>query len=121
MGSLLQEGAERTTSRWSPLSDWSRLSYMKSADDALLVGALVLWGVLASGCSAGPAALGLGDCRENSMTCCIKKYPYDPVGACGATAWDIEHAMQSVKAVDEATPEAEDGVDEFANNKDLPE
>ena len=20
------------------------------------------------------------------MTCCIKKYPYDPVGACGATA-----------------------------------
>jgi hypothetical protein len=55
------------------------------------------------------------------MTCCIKKYPYDPVGACGATAWDIEQAMQSVKAVDEATPEAEDGVDEFANNKDLPE
>ena len=24
------------------------------------------------------------------MTCCIKKYPYDPMEACGATAADIE-------------------------------
>jgi len=29
------------------------------------------------------------------MTCCIKKHPYDPVGACGATAADIETAIEA--------------------------
>jgi hypothetical protein len=28
------------------------------------------------------------------MTCCIKKYPYDPVGTCGATVADIEAAVR---------------------------
>jgi hypothetical protein len=65
----------------------------------------VLWGLLASGCSAGTAAMGLSDCGNNTMECCIKKYPYDPVGACGATALDIEEAIEAgvmVEMVDHA-------------------
>lgn len=49
------------------------------------------------------------------MTCCIKKHPYDPVGACGATPSEVEQALRAVRAdvdVDE---------DDFANIKDLPE
>ena len=57
-------------------------------------GAAAWWSLLTSGCSAGTAAVGMGDCN-NSMTCCIKKFPFDPVGACGAVAADIEAAIQA--------------------------
>ncbi|WNG31295.1 hypothetical protein F0U62_01540 [Cystobacter fuscus] len=59
----------------------------------MLLGVAALWSMLASGCSAGTAAVGLSDCGNNTMTCCIQKHPYDPVGACGATAADIEEAI----------------------------
>jgi hypothetical protein len=55
------------------------------------------------------------------MTCCIKKHPYDPAGACGATASDIEQALKSVRADDDIATMTMDDEDEFANNKDLPE
>ena len=52
----------------------------------------MLWGVLTSGCSAGMSAVGLTEC-DNSMTCCIKKFPLDPAGACGASTADIQAAV----------------------------
>ena len=55
----------------------------------------VLWGVLVSGCSAATVPLGLSECGNNTMTCCIQKFPYDPVGACGATAADIQEAIEA--------------------------
>jgi hypothetical protein len=84
---------------------------MKHRNYALRLGAAVLWGVLASSCSAGTTAIGLSDCGNNTMTCCIQKHSYDPAGACGATASDIELALRAVRA-DE---------DDFANNAALPE
>lgn len=77
---------------------------MKQLDCALSLGAAVLWGMLASGCSAGSVAMGPSDCRpgDKTMTCCIKKYPYDPVGACGATASDIEEAIKAGATVETA-------------------
>ena len=55
--------------------------------------AMVLsWNTLVLGCSAGTAAVGLTDCGD-SMTCCIKKHPLDPEGACGATATEIQAAL----------------------------
>lgn len=36
------------------------------------------------------------------MTCCIQKHPYDPVGACGATATDIEVAIEAGVLVENA-------------------
>ena len=46
------------------------------------------------------------------MTCCIKKHPYDPVGACGASPSEVEQ-VRMVAVVDE-------GEDDFANNASLP-
>ncbi|WNG39140.1 hypothetical protein F0U61_39850 [Archangium violaceum] len=48
------------------------------------------------------------------MSCCIKKFPTDPVGACGATASDIEQALRMAAQIDE-------DADDFANNASLPE
>ncbi len=62
----------------------------------------MLGSVLVSGCSAGSAAIGLSDCGNNTMTCCIQKYPYDPVGACGATATDIAAAIEAGVLVENA-------------------
>jgi hypothetical protein len=53
------------------------------------------------------------------MTCCIKKYPYDPVGACGATASDIAEALKTgstfenalQRRSDEGAGEEEEGDD----------
>ena len=36
------------------------------------------------------------------MTCCIKNYPYDPVGACGATTSDIAEAIKVGARVENA-------------------
>jgi hypothetical protein len=55
------------------------------------------------------------------MTCCIKKYPYDPVGACGATASDIEQAIRAGVTIDEYAPMPVVKEGDFANNEDLPE
>ncbi|WNG13306.1 hypothetical protein F0U63_00490 [Cystobacter fuscus] len=66
---------------------------MESLNHTRCIEGVVLWGVLVLGCSAGTAAVGLSDCGNNTMTCCIQKHPYDPVGACGATAADIEEAI----------------------------
>lgn len=74
---------------------------MKHLNRALSLGAAALAGTLVLGCSAGTAAVGLTDCN-NSMTCCIKKYPYDPVGACGATAADIEEAIKAGAVIETA-------------------
>jgi hypothetical protein len=78
----------------TPLSKTFGIVSMKHRNYALILAGAMSCGVLTSGCSAGTAAMGLGDCGNNTMTCCIKKYPYDPVGACGATAADIEEAIE---------------------------
>ena len=90
------------------------LTGMNHLNPALTLTAVVLWGILASGCSAGSAAMSPSDCRpgDQTMACCIKKYPYDPVGACGATASDIEQVQRSVRA--------DEDEDDFANNASLP-
>ncbi|WNG22662.1 hypothetical protein F0U62_00480 [Cystobacter fuscus] len=56
------------------------------------------------------------DCRpgDSTMTCCIKKHPQDPVGACGATPSEVDQVLRAVRAgsdVDE---------DDFSNNASLP-
>ena len=96
---------------------------MRNRNHALHLGVAVLWGVLVSGCSAGTASLGPADCRpgDSTLTCCIKKHPHDPVGACGASASDLELALRSMETADEVAPMAMEGEDEFANNKDLPD
>ncbi len=72
----------------------------------------------------GSAALGPGDCRagDYTMTCCIKKYPYDPVGACGATASDIEEALKAGAALENAlqrrSDEGEEEEDEEEGDPD---
>lgn len=65
------------------------LEGMGKRSDACRLGMTVLWLVLESGCSAGTAALGPMDCRpvDSTMACCIKKHPYDPVGACDCFRW----------------------------------
>ncbi len=68
----------------------------------LRLGAAVLWAMLAPGCSAGTTAIGLSDCGNNTMTCCIQKHPYDPAGACGATAADIVDAIEAGVNVENA-------------------
>jgi len=51
------------------------------------------------------------------MTCCIKKHPLDPVGACGASPSEVEQVLRAVRADVELDVDGDD----FANNKDLPE
>jgi hypothetical protein len=87
---------------------------MRSGNSTLLLGAALSVEVVISGCSSGSAALLPSDCRpgDKTMTCCIKKFPADPVGACGATASDIETALRMASQADE---------DDFANNASLPE
>lgn len=96
---------------------------MKHGSYVLSLVVTVLWGVLTSGCSAGSAALGPADCRpgDSTMTCCIKKHPYDPAGACGASPTDVEQVIKSIKTDVDAAPMTMDEEDDFANNKDLPE
>lgn len=83
---------------------------------AFCLGAVV-WGVLASGCSAGTAALAPGECLpgDSTTTCCIKKHPYDPVGACAATPSEVEQALKAVRS------DEDEDEDDFANNAALPE
>lgn len=47
------------------------------------------------------------------MTCCIKKHPYDPVGACAATPSEVEQALKAVRA--------DEDDEDFSNNADLPD
>jgi hypothetical protein len=47
------------------------------------------------------------------MTCCIKKYPYDALGACGATASDIAEALKTGSTLENALQRRSDeGADE---------
>ena len=48
------------------------------------------------------------------MACCIKKHPYDPVGACGASPSEIEQALRAVRS------DEDEDEDDFANNASLP-
>jgi hypothetical protein len=92
-----------------------RLKSMKNSTSCLFVIGVLPWGMLASGCSAGTAALGPVDCRpgDSTMTCCIKKYPYDPAEACGAVASDIEAAIKAGARVENALERrADDGAGE---------
>lgn len=55
------------------------------------------------------------------MTCCIKKHPTEPVGACGASPSDVEQALKSVETDVEVAPmTADEEGDDFANNASLP-
>jgi len=92
---------------------------MKSLAFLVSLEMALVWGPLASGCSAGSAAMGPADCRpvDSTMTCCIKKHPYDPAGACGASPSEVEQALRAVR-MDEDEDEDED---DFANNASLPE
>jgi hypothetical protein len=49
------------------------------------------------------------------MACCIKKHPYDPVGACGASPSEVEQVLRAVRS---DVDEEED--DDFSNNASLP-
>jgi hypothetical protein len=49
------------------------------------------------------------------MTCCIKKHPLDPVGACGASPSEVEQVLRAVRA------DEDEDEDDFANNASLPE
>jgi hypothetical protein len=92
------------------------LEVMKNPNRAIRLGMAALWGVLVSGCSAGTAVLGPADCRpgDSTMACCIKKHPYDPVGACGASPSEIEQALRAVRS------DEDEDEDDFANNASLP-
>lgn len=95
---------------------------------------VTLWGMIASGCSAGmthyansggthytytsnrPIVLAQAatmDCRpgDSTIVCCIKKHPYDPVGACGATQSEVDQVLRAVRK----------DTDDYANNDSLPE
>ena len=48
------------------------------------------------------------------MTCCIKKHPHDPVGACAASPSEVEQVLRAMRLEDEDE-------DDFANNASLPE
>jgi hypothetical protein len=55
------------------------------------------------------------------MTCCIQKYPFDPVGACGATAADIAEAIEAgvkVEGVLQRRTDEGAGKGEEANDPD---
>ncbi len=109
---------------------------MKNSTSCLFVIGAVLWGVFTSGCSASrayyaysrgtqytftssrPAVLAQAatmDCRptDSTMICCIKKHPYDPVGACGATPSEVEQVLRAARA------DADD--DDYSNNASLPQ
>jgi len=49
------------------------------------------------------------------MTCCIKKHPYDPVGACGASPSEVEQVLRAVRS------DVGEDEDDFANDASLPE
>lgn len=89
----------------------SSLDCMKHLTFIVFFGVALLWGLFASGCSARrvhsicsdgthctsrrPIPLAQAatmDCRpgDSTLTCCIKKHPNDPVGACGATPSEVE-------------------------------
>lgn len=56
------------------------------------------------------------------MSCCIKKYPLSPAESCAASREDILATLMGMSAAHEATRDTEDeGVDDFANNSQLPE
>ena len=110
---------------------------MKHLTSAVFLGVALLWGALVSGCSAGRAHYAYSggttrytytssrpvflaqaatmDCRpgDSTMVCCIKKHPSDPVGACGATQSEVDQVLRAVRTGSD--------VDDFANNKSLPE
>lgn len=58
------------------------------------------------------------DCRpgDSTMTCCIKKHPQDPAGACGATPSEVDQVLRAVRA----DSDVDEGEDDFSNNASLP-
>ena len=108
---------------------------MKHVTSVFSLAVALLWGVFASGCSARatntcssrtycaanrPTLLAQAatmDCRpgDSTMVCCIKKHPYDPVGACGATPTEVEQVLRAVRAGSDAYD------DDYSNNDSLPE
>jgi hypothetical protein len=117
----------------------SRLGSMKYLTSSVSLGMALVWGAFASGCSAGrahyaysggtthytytssrPVVLAQAatmDCRpsDSTMTCCIKKHPQDPVGACGATQSEVDQVLRVVRAGSDADD------DDYSNNASLPE
>jgi hypothetical protein len=113
---------------------------MKPLASVVFVGLALLWGVFVSGCSAGrahyaysggttryaytsnrPAVLAQSatmECRpsDSTMTCCIKKHPQDPVGACGATQSEVDQVLRAVRA----GSDVDEDEDDFSNNASLP-
>jgi hypothetical protein len=113
---------------------------MKNLTSCLFVIGSLLWGVVTSGCSAGRAHYAYSggttryaytanspvvvlaqaatmDCRpgDSTMTCCIKKHPQDPVGACGATQSEVDQVLRAARAGSDADD------DDYSNNESLPE
>jgi hypothetical protein len=80
----------------------------------------VVWGLLVSGFSTGAhstesqptllAQAAVTDCRpgESSMVCCIKKYPWDPVGACAASREEVARVLRALETAHEAVKEDEE-------------
>ncbi len=114
----------------------SRLESMNNVTSCFFASVALLWGMLVSGCSTGrahyaysggthytytsnrPVVLAQAatmDCRpgDSTMTCCIKKHPQDPVGACGATQSEVDQVLRAARA------DADD--DDYSNNDSLPE
>ena len=114
---------------------------MKNLNCVLHLGAAVVWGVLASGCSTSRAhyAYSAGthssytsnrpvvlvqaatmDCRpgDSTLTCCIKKHSQDPVGACGATQSEVDQVLRAVRAGSDVDEDEDE--DDFSNNASLP-
>jgi len=94
------------------------------------LGVTLLWALFVSGCSATahstanrPTLLAQTtpmDCRlgDSTMVCCVKKHPYDPAGACGAVASDIEAAVKAGARVENALERrADDGAGEGAGEE----
>lgn len=118
----------------------SRLVSMKNLTSGFFVFGALFLGVLTSGCSAGrehyaysggttryastsnrPVVLAQSvtmDCRpgDSTMTCCIKKHPQDPVGACGATQSEVDQVLRAVRA----GADVDEDEDDFSNNASLP-
>ncbi|HYO67151.1 MAG TPA: DUF2379 family protein [Archangium sp.] len=120
--------------------DCSSLDHMSHLTSAVFVGLALFWGLFASGCSARRAhstcsggthcmtkrstllaQAATMDCRpgDSTMTCCIKKHPQDPVGACGATQSEVDQVLRAVRTGSDVVDEDEDE-DNFANNASLP-
>lgn len=86
---------------------------MKNLTSCFCVIGGLLWGFPASGLVLAQAPT--MDCRpgDSTLSCCIKKHPQDPVGACGATPSEVEQVLKATRA------DADD--DDYSNNASLPQ